>query len=156
MKKFVCIFLFLVFLSPDVSFGLTEVDTCPPIFMKVSDIKYKYDADISESDSIELCMFLYPLSSEKYDSFCTELENEGVNIFWSEQLEESNNTVISIRLTKAQFTSLFDGRIEYKQVAASSHSGYISQIFVDSYIIPEKFKKIIELITSPDPQTGGC
>ena len=55
-----------------------------------------------------------------------------------------------------QFSQIFKGIMEYRCVPASSFSGYLWQLYLESYSIPGRYKNLIKLISTPDPQTGDC
>lgn len=160
MKNILLIFFIVLLFSPFASLCQTESDTAVPIYWNVRETEREKEIGpcpvIEANDSLDLCLTLFPLKKKNHKSFCADFGEEGLRIFWSDYSEGTDNSVISIRITKAMFEQIFKGQLEYRKVPASSHSGYIWQINVNSYTIPGRYKTIIETITTPDPQTGAC
>jgi len=143
-----------------VSFSQTEPDTCPPVFLNIrienalNDIGPKPVIELN--DTFDLCLYLFPLKKQNYNKLCRSLEKDEINIMQKNYSEDPENLLIGVRITKERFEHIFKGIVEYRNVPAGSFSGYLWQIFVKSYNIPDKYKNIIKSISVTDPQTGGC
>lgn len=111
---------------------------------------------IQEYDTLILCVFIHSQSAGNYDDFCASLNNNEIKILKHINSNENENQAIVIQLTAYKLKEKFKGIIKYNCVPASSFDGYIWQQKVDSYVIPEEYKHIIDSIYTTDPQTGGC
>jgi hypothetical protein len=171
MKKFFVLFYILVLIVPNNSLAQTEADTCPPVFYNVRDSLARYyhpDAHdgkgydnvfkpvLEAQDTIELCIYFNTLTEESYDKFCNFLDDETAILIWTTFYEETDDPMVSILIRKDVFERTFNAKVTYKRTAASSHDGFIWQLYLESYIVPEQFKNIINYITTTDPQTCGC
>jgi hypothetical protein len=58
---------------------------------------------------------------------------------------------VALVLTGTQIKSLFAGRVVYRKVAASSHSGMIEQAYLESAVIPPRLARYIRRVYL-DPQ----
>ncbi len=166
MRSNLLIFFIVILFNPNALFGQIIPDT-----MSIQDtlgrLIYREMSEelpgckeprpvIEFTDTIFLCIHINSLPKQVCDDFCIKLEKDGIHILRSDYPDEIDYTVISIKLTNNQFRETFTGSIEYRCVPASSFSGYLWQEYVESYIIPDKYKNIIKYITTTDPQVGGC
>lgn len=111
---------------------------------------------IKANDTIGLCIYFVSITMDDYDRFCNFLDDEAAILIWSTFYEETDEPMVSILIRRDVFERTFNAKLTYKRTAASSHDGFIWQLYIESYIIPEQFKNIINYITLTDPQTGGC
>ncbi|AOP36576.1 hypothetical protein A0128_21490 [Leptospira tipperaryensis] len=126
-------FLFLVFIQV----GNAEKIVCPNLAKSKRAISLEF---LVRSESVELLI--------------SKLRKDRIQIKGEEPSSEGRIMTLFVRMKVADFERIFSGRLEYKVVAYSSHSGSYCQSYIKNFRIPSRYQSLVREIRLPDPQSN--
>jgi hypothetical protein len=79
------------------------------------------------------------------------LARDRIRVVWADTGAGGEMTV-RVKLTVSRFKAFFKGELVKREVARSSCDGFATELFIERYVIPKKYKGCLRWVRLPDPQ----
>jgi hypothetical protein len=79
------------------------------------------------------------------------LAGDRIKVVWADTGAGGDMT-IGVTMPAARFKAIFNGKLVKREAARSSCDGFATELFIERYVIPKKYKGSLRWVRLPDPQ----